>query len=67
MTYDEKSRGATKRMGARRGRVCRGTMREERIVGGRGFAFDWCQFDEPEGEDVSWCDLLPQLWMKDGV
>lgn len=40
MTYDEKSRGATKRMGARRGRVCRGTMREERTVAGRGFAFD---------------------------
>ena len=41
LTYEEKSRGATKRMGARRGRVCRGTIREQRIVGGRGFAFSY--------------------------
>lgn len=37
-TYEAKRRGPTKRMGALRGRVCRGTTREERTVAGRGFA-----------------------------
>lgn len=38
LTYEENRRGATKRMGPRRGRVCSGTMREQRMVAGSGFA-----------------------------
>ena len=65
MTYEEKRRGATKRMGARRGRVWRGTMREERTVGGRGFAFHVSI--RGEMRSATRVDLLPQVWRKDGT